>query len=105
MIRGFLEDSSPTATIVADAPRPRVGRWRSQRRLGRISFKGTLDAVRHFADAFHAARGKPRRQRQLCEQLLCILAKDTLPWRPDRHEPHARKRRPKQYQLPINPAA
>jgi hypothetical protein len=67
--------------------------------LGRISFKGTLDAVRHFADAFHCARGKPSRQRQLCEQLLGILAKDMLPWRPDRHEPRVRKRRPKQYQL------
>jgi len=67
--------------------------------LGRISFKGTLAAVRHFADAFHAARGKPRRQRQLSEQLLGILARDTLPLRPDRHEPRARKRRPKQYQL------
>ena len=67
--------------------------------LGRLSFKGTLDAVRHFADAFHGARGKPRRQRQLCEQLLGILAKDMLPWRPNRHEPRARKRRPKQYQL------
>ncbi len=67
--------------------------------LGRISFKGTLDAVRHFADAFHAARGKPRAHRRLCEQLLCLLAKDALPLRPNRHEPRARKRRPKQYQL------
>jgi hypothetical protein len=67
--------------------------------LSLISFKGTLDAVRHFADALHAARGRPRRQRQLYEQLLCILASDALPWRPDRHEPRARKRRPKQYQL------
>ena len=32
--------------------------------LERISFKGSLDAVRHFADAIHAATGKPRRHRQ-----------------------------------------
>ena len=29
--------------------------------LGRISFKGTLDAVRHFAHALPAARATPRR--------------------------------------------
>ena len=28
--------------------------------LGRISFKGTLDTVRHFASAIHAARATPR---------------------------------------------
>jgi len=33
--------------------------------LARLSFKGALDAVRHFADALHAARGKPRRARQI----------------------------------------
>ena len=68
-------------------------------RLGRLSFKGTLDAVRHFADALHAASGQPRLRSQIYEQLLGLLAKDTLPLRPDRHEPRARKRRPKQYQL------
>ena len=67
--------------------------------LGRLSFKGTLDAVRHFADAIHAATGQPRSQRQLYNDLLGIIASDDLPWRPDRNEPRARKRRPKQYQL------
>jgi hypothetical protein len=67
--------------------------------LGRISFKGTLDAVRHFADAIHAATGKPRCQSQLYDELLAVIASDELPWRPDRNEPRARKRRPKPYQL------
>ena len=64
-----------------------------------ISFKGSLDAVRHFADAIHAATGKPRRQSQLYDELLAIIASDPLPKRPNRNEPRARKRRPKQYQL------
>jgi hypothetical protein len=71
--------------------------------LGRISFKGSLDAVRHFADAIHAATGKPRCQSQLYDELLAIIASDPLPARPDRNEPRARKRRPKQYQLLIKP--
>src|SRR5438477_345944 len=33
--------------------------------LARMSFKGSLDTVRHFADAIHAATGKPRLQSQL----------------------------------------
>ena len=65
--------------------------------LGHISFKGSLDAVRHFADAIHAATGKPRRQRQLYDELLAIIASDPLPSRPARNEPRARKRRPKPY--------
>lgn len=67
--------------------------------LDHLSFKGTLDAVRHFADAIHAATGKPRRQSRLYDELLTIIASDPLPARPDRNEPRARKRRPKTYQL------
>jgi hypothetical protein len=65
--------------------------------LGRLSFKGTLDTVRHFADTLHAATGKPRHQRQIYEEMLGVIAKDTLPSRPDRTEPRAKKRRPKLY--------
>ena len=71
--------------------------------LARISFKGTLDTVRHFADAIHASTGKPRNQRQLYGEMLAIIAWDTLPSRPDRSEPRARKRRPKPYQLLTKP--
>lgn len=71
--------------------------------LGLMSFKGTLDTVRHFADAVHAAAGTPRKQRHLYAEMLAIIAKDTLPWRPDRIEPRARKRRPKPYQLLTKP--
>lgn len=71
--------------------------------LERISFKGSLDAVRHFADAIHAATGKPRCQSRLYDELLAIIASDPLPSRPDRNEPRARKRRPKPYQLLTKP--
>jgi len=71
--------------------------------IGRLSFKGTLDGVRHFADVIHATTGQPRAQRQLYDDLLGIIARDDLPWRPDRNEPRARKRRPKQYQFLTQP--
>ena len=67
--------------------------------LERLSFKGSLDTVRHFADRIHAASGKPRCQRQLYDELLTLIARDPLPSRPQRNEPRARKRRPKSYQL------
>lgn len=71
--------------------------------LSRLSFKGTLDTARHFADAIHAAAGWPRRQQQLIEQMLAVIAGDPVPKRPGRSEPRARKRRPKNYQLLVKP--
>lgn len=67
--------------------------------LDRLSFKGSMDSVRHFADRIHAASGNPRSQRRSYDELLAIIASDVLPQRPDRNEPRARKRRPKLYQL------
>jgi len=72
-------------------------------RLRRISFKGTLDSLHHFADALHALAGKPRRQSQLLDQLLEAIAHDVLPERPGRAEPRARKRRAKNYHLLTKP--
>ena len=59
--------------------------------LERISFKGTLDAVRQFAQAMGQARSKIRR-RQLWNRLLETLATDLVPERPGRREPRAVKR-------------
>jgi Transposase DDE domain len=47
--------------------------------LERISFKGTLDSLHHFANAVHAAHTKPNRQRQLCDALLLTIAADQVP--------------------------
>ena len=71
--------------------------------LERLSFKGTLDSLHHFADAIHACQGHPRKQARLLAQLLVTIARDLLPLRPLRSEPRAKKRRPKNYQLLTRP--
>ncbi len=64
--------------------------------LDRVSFKGSLDAVRHFAHAMAQAHSKKRRQ-QLWADLLNNLAKDLVPDRPGRREPRAVKRKKNKY--------
>jgi hypothetical protein len=64
--------------------------------LERISFKGTLDALRHFSNAMCQARTKKQRHK-LWHCFLEALAADQLPQRPDRREPRAVKRRRKKY--------
>jgi hypothetical protein len=71
--------------------------------LGRLSFKGTLDTVRHFANAAHAAEGKPKTIQALTAELLMAVAKDPNPLRPNRSEPRAVKRRRKNYHLLTKP--
>ena len=67
--------------------------------IERISFKGTSDTLRQWADAFNIHAGKPRKQAQMLDALLAIIAEDSLPYRPNRSEPRVKKRRPKPYQL------
>lgn len=64
--------------------------------LERISFKGTLDAVRQFAQALSRARSQ-RNRAQLWAELLRTLAADHVPQRPGRREPRAVKRRKNKY--------
>jgi hypothetical protein len=71
--------------------------------LGRLSFKGSLDTVRHFAAAVHAACATPRRQQALIDQMLAVIAGDPVPERPERTEPRAKKRRAKNYHLLTKP--
>jgi hypothetical protein len=59
--------------------------------LERISFKGTLDALRQFTQAMSQARTKKKRS-QLWNKLLETLANDLVPERPGRREPRAVKR-------------
>ena len=66
----------------------------------RLSFKGTLDALQAWAER---ALGSRRHRRHARHALLARLANDQVPWRPGRHEPRARKRRPKDYQLLSRP--
>ena len=71
--------------------------------LERLSFKGSLDSLHHFADAIYATHPKPRKQAMLFDALLRAIASDLIPLRPNRCEPRARKRRPKNYQLLTKP--
>ena len=64
--------------------------------LDRISFKGSLDAVRQFSQAMAQAKSKKKR-RQLWTQLLQALAADLVPERPGRREPRAIKRKKNRY--------
>jgi hypothetical protein len=66
--------------------------------LDAISFKGTVDATRQFSIAIAQARSK-RKQRQLVNDLLAVLARDEVRARPGRREPRAVKRRPKPFPL------
>jgi hypothetical protein len=64
----------------------------------RLSFKGTVDAVRQFSLALAQARSK-KKQQQLIVALLETIARDKVPDRPERVEPRAVKRRPKAFPL------
>lgn len=66
--------------------------------LERVSFKGSLDALRQYSDGIGKARNNKMRS-QLWEDLLLNLAQDLVRKRPSRSEPRAVKRRPKPYPL------
>jgi len=66
--------------------------------LERVSFKGSVDALRQYSDAIAQARNRKTR-RQLWEDLLLNLVCDLVRHRPNRTEPRAVKRRPKAYPL------
>ncbi len=66
--------------------------------LQRVSFKGSLDALRQYSDAIGKARNQKMR-RQLWADLLLNLARDLVRHRPNRTEHRAVKRRPKPYPL------
>jgi len=76
---------------------------RHQVDLERLSFKGALDTLNHFANAVHAAHGKPRRQTELLDAMFELIAQDRLPIRPGRSEPRAKKRRPNAYPFLTKP--
>lgn len=60
----------------------------------RLSFKGTVDALRQWTPLFAHRSGRAREARRA---LLHTIAADHVPDRPNRAEPRARKRRPKPY--------
>jgi IS4 transposase len=62
-----------------------------------ISFKGVLQTMQAFADRLLEAAG--RTQNDLYEELLMAIVTHAVGNRPNRIEPRARKRRPKEYDL------
>ena len=64
--------------------------------LERVSFKGSVDALRQYSQAISQARNCTLRQ-QLWQDFLLNLALDLVPCRPGRLEPRALKRRPKNF--------
>jgi hypothetical protein len=66
--------------------------------LERISFKGSVDALRQYSAVIAQARTQKMR-RQLWEDLLANLVRDLVPRRSNRREPRAVKHRPKPYPL------
>jgi hypothetical protein len=73
-----------------------IGRFAAE--LERLSFKGTVDALRQYIAAMAQARSQKMRN-QLWQDLLLNLVRDLVPHRPGRHEPRAVKRRPKRFAL------
>jgi Transposase DDE domain len=69
-----------------------------ERPLERISFKGSVDAVRQYSPLLAQARSQ-KKQKRLIKSLLETLALNLVPERPGRREPRALKRRPKPYPL------
>jgi hypothetical protein len=70
--------------------------------LERISFKGSLDALRQFSNAIAQAKTKKKRA-ELWTDLLRTLAADQLPERPGRCEPRAVKRKKNRYPRLVGP--
>lgn len=71
--------------------------------LSRISFKGSCDTLRQWAPHLAFTAAIPNLYRRLFRSLLQTMAKDVVPWRPNRSEPRAVKRRPKNYQRLTRP--
>lgn len=64
--------------------------------LDRISFKGTLDSMRHFTEAM-ARTCSRKKKAKLWAELLQGMANDLVPKRPGRREPRAVKRKKNKY--------
>ena len=75
----------------------------NQQELGRISFKGAVDLLRQWLPQAAACHDQPRTLAHWHEELLEAIASVQNPPRPNRREPRALKRRPKNYQLLTQP--
>ena len=73
---------------------------RSQRvPVRRISFKGTIQAIRQWEPRLDRAKNDRRERSRIIRRLHEVVARDLVLERPGRSEPRCVKRRPKPYQL------
>jgi hypothetical protein len=72
---------------------------RYQVSLQRLSFKGTVDALRQWRELFENAKGPARTTGKLRRLFYQSIAEDLLLDRPNRSEPRVVKRRPKNFRL------
>jgi hypothetical protein len=70
----------------------------------RLSFKGTVDALRQWSAVFQTSKAA-RHRHKLKNLFYYTIATDTLNPRPNRSEPRAVKRRPKNFRLLTKPRA
>lgn len=71
--------------------------------VARLSFKGTLDALRQWQPILDKPGLHPQVSSADRDALYEIIAADLLPHRPNRTEPRAVKRRPKNFRLMTRP--
>jgi hypothetical protein len=71
--------------------------------LHQLSFKGTIDALRQWRELFENANGQTRKTGKLRRLFYQSIATDPLLVRPERSEPRAVKRRPKNFRLLTKP--
>ena len=69
----------------------------------RLSFKGTVDALRQWRALFENAKGQTRTTCKLRRLFYQSIANDLLLDRPERSEPRVVKRRPKNFRLLTKP--
>ncbi|MEA1927409.1 MAG: IS4 family transposase, partial [Candidatus Auribacterota bacterium] len=69
----------------------------------RVSFKGTLDTLRQWLPVLSSVINRKRKYRRVFQEMLHCLARDLIPFRPNRSEPRTVKRRPKNYQYMTKP--
>jgi hypothetical protein len=72
-----------------------------QIQLSRLSFKGTVDALRQWSELLQT--GKAQRTQKIRNLFYHTIATDSLNLRPNRSEPRAVKRRPKNFRLLTKP--
>jgi len=68
-------------------------------RTSSLSFKQTLEVIWANQSRYQGVKNRSLTARKLHQEILDLIAGVTLPIRPQRREPRARKLRPKNYQL------